>query len=114
MAGAFRAADAIDRALERRKVQRSAFRDYERWVEQAVGTYRAFVKGWYTPEFAEVMMHPTDKFQLRQAVTSLLAGCGVGSFPVTWRIWLFRAVTRLNRHLLLTPRLPGRREATLA
>ena len=114
MAGGFRAAEAVDEALRRGRIRRSAFRGYERWVDRAVGTYRTFVKGWYTPEFAEVMMHPSDRFQLRQAVTSLLAGCGVGSFPVTWRIWLFRAVTHLNRHLLLTPRLPGRREATVA
>jgi flavin-dependent dehydrogenase len=111
MSGAFRAATAIERALDYPFLSRSVLRGYARWVERAVGTYRRFVRGWYTPEFAEVMMHPSDKLQLRQAVTSLLAGHGAEHFGVNWRIAIFRAVTRLNRHMALTPRLPGRREA---
>jgi len=57
------------------------------------------------------MMNPTDRLQLRQAVTSLLAGGAAKSFSVTWRIWLFRAITRMNRDWPLVPRIPGRREA---
>ena len=110
MAGAFRAAADVDRALARNRLERAAFRRYERWVARTVGAYRRFVKGWYLPEFAEVMMHPTDNLGLRQAVTSLLSG-RAGELPVTWRIWVFRGVTRLNRHFALVPRLPGRREA---
>lgn len=113
MAGAFRAAAAVDRALSRNRVRRASFKGYERWVARTVGAYRDFVKGWYTPEFAEVMMQPSDTLQLRQAVTSLLSG-RVNELPVMWRIWLFRAVTRLNRHFALVPRLPGRRERSAA
>jgi flavin-dependent dehydrogenase len=110
MSSAFRAADAVDRALERRRYDRKQFAAYERFVKSAVGTYREFVRGFYTPEFAEVMMYPSDKLQLRQAVTSLLAGHGFDTFPVSWRIWIFRAITRANKRFPLTPRLPGRRE----
>ena len=110
-AGAFRAADAVDRGLSRGEVGRGAFRDYERWESRTVGTYRDFVRGWYTPEFAEVMMHPSDRLELRQAVTSLLAGHGTEQFGVAWRIFVFRAVTRANKRWGLTPRLAGRREA---
>jgi hypothetical protein len=84
---------------------------YERWLRQVVERYRTFVRGFYRPEFVETMMNPTDKLQLRQAVTSLLAGRATGSFAVTWRIWIFQAITRINRDYLLSARLPGRREA---
>jgi len=111
MIGAFRAAQAIDSALGRASFSRREFRGYERWLSRAVGTYRSFVKGFYKPEFVETMMYPSDRLQLRQAVTSLLAGGGVDCFAVTWRIWVFRAITQANKAWALTPRLPGRREA---
>jgi len=47
-------------------------------------------------------------------VTSLLAGHGFDCFAVSWRIAIFRAITRANRHLRLTPRLSDRREAAQA
>ena len=111
MSSAFRAAEAVDRALTRRSYRARDFADYERFVTRAVGSYSEFVKGFYTPEFAEVMMHPSDKLQLRQAVTSLLAGHGFDNFAVSWRIAIFRGITHANRRFNLTPRLPGRREA---
>jgi flavin-dependent dehydrogenase len=112
MIEAFRAADAVDHALSRDRFKRSMFSSYERFAKSAVRAYRDFVKGFYTPEFAEVMMHPSDFLQLRQAVTSLLAGYGVGRREVDWRIRVFRLITKLNRRFPLTPRLPGRREMT--
>jgi flavin-dependent dehydrogenase len=110
MLSAFRAADLLHTAIARDAFERKQFAEYERWLQNIVAKYRSFVRGFYRPEFVEIMMNPSDKFGLRQAVTSLLAG-GADSFAVTWRIWLFRAITRLNRDLMLTPRLPGRREA---
>jgi flavin-dependent dehydrogenase len=111
LSGAFRAADCLESALARDRLGRSSFSRYERWLRRALRTYRDFVKGFYRPEFAEVMMHPSDRLELRQAVTSVLAGYGVGHFAVAWRIAIFRAITRLNRRYRLTPRLAGRRDA---
>lgn len=110
MKAAFRAADTLNRALTRQRFAREDLRGYERWLAHLVRRYRAFVSGFYKPEFVEAMMNPTDRFQLRQAVTSLLAGRATGSFAVTWRIWIFQAITRLNRDWPLVPRLPQRRE----
>lgn len=112
LSGAFRAAIAAERSIARGRFVAGHFRDYERWLRRALRAYRGFVAGFYRPEFAEVMMHPSDRFQLRQAVTSLLGGYGVGHFGVSWRIAVFRAITRLNRRWPLVPRLPGRRDAT--
>lgn len=109
MASAFRAADAVDEALTKQRFDQAVFADYERYVARSVSAYREFVRGFYNPEFAEVMMHPSDKFQLRQAVTSLLAGHGLEKWALSWRIALFRAITLANRRLPLTPRLASRR-----
>ena len=111
MCGAFEAAVHVDRALERKRFAASNFRDYERYVRRIVQRYRGFVKGFYTPEFVEVLMHPSDWLQLRAAITSLLAGHGVDRFEVNWRVLVFRAIARANQRLMLTPRLSGRREA---
>jgi flavin-dependent dehydrogenase len=111
MLGAFRAAETLDRALSRQRYSRREFAGYERWLRHVVERYKGFVSGFYRPEFVEAMMNPTDRLQLRQAVTSLLAGRATGSFAVTWRIWVFQAITRINRTYPLIPRLPGRREA---
>jgi flavin-dependent dehydrogenase len=112
LSGAFRAAAAAERNIAAGTFSARRFRGYERWLKRALRSYRRFVAGFYLPEFAEVMMHPSDRLLLRQAVTSLLGGYGVGHFGVTWRIAIFRTITRLNRRWSLTPRLPGRRDAT--
>jgi len=111
MLSAFRAADTLHRALDKDSITARDLQSYDKWLRRVVDKYRSFVRGFYRPEFVEAMMSPTDRLKLRQAVTSLLAGQATGSFAVTWRIWLFQAITRINRDWPLTPRLPGRREA---
>jgi flavin-dependent dehydrogenase len=111
MIGAFRAADSIQRAFERGRFSAVDFAGYERWVQRGVGTYRKFVRGFYQPEFVELLLQPSDRLGLRGAVTSLLAGHGVDRLDVAWRVALFRALAQLNRFMMLAPRLPGRREA---
>lgn len=113
MMQAFRAAEAMDRALNGTS-PRVAFRPYARFVKASVGTFRAFVRGFYTPELVELLMAPSDSFELRRAVTTLLAGQGIERFPIAWRISIFRAIARANRVLPLAPRLPGIRAPSLA
>ena len=112
MTGAFLAADYIDRALSERRFERARFAAYERRVRELVSLYTDFVKGFYTPEFAELLLHPTDRLKLRAAITSVLAGHGAQSFALGWRVSLFLLLVRLNRRLPLAPRLPGRRESS--
>ncbi len=108
--GGFRAAEAVEQALSTGRFSRRTFRRYERWLEHAVGTYRKFVKGFYTPEFVEILMNPTDIMGMRQAVTSLLAG-EVDRPGMAWRLWVLLALSRANKNWNLTPRFAGRREA---
>jgi flavin-dependent dehydrogenase len=109
MLGAFKAADAVDLALS--NGGSAGFAAYERWVKATVGQYRRFVKGFYTPEFVEVLMHPSDRLELRRAVISLLAGLAPGRLDILWRTLCFQGIARVNRHFKLTPRLDERREA---
>jgi flavin-dependent dehydrogenase len=110
MISAFRAADAVDAALTAQRFSRREFLDYERWVLKQVATYKRFVHGFYTPEFVELLMAPSDFLDLRAAVTSLLAGFGVDKPEVNARVSVFVALAKLNRKLELAPRLAGRRE----
>jgi FADH2-dependent halogenase len=111
MTAAFDAATEIDRALAERRFERSRFVPYERRVRRLVSTYTEFVKGFYTPEFAELLLQPSDAFALRAAVTSLLAGHGKRTFGLSWRVALFYLLVRVNRYVPLVPRLQERRVA---
>ena len=105
MVGAFRAAKAVSAALRRKRFDRSQFAAYERETLKNVATYRRFVKGFYTPEFVDVLMSPSDWLSLRAAITSLLAGFGVDHFEVNWRVLVFRAIARANKKFGLVPRV---------
>jgi len=111
MTAAFDAAECLDRALAERRFERARFIPYERRMRRFVDTYTDFVKGFYTPEFGELILHPSNAFGLRAAVTSLLAGHGKKTLGMRLRVALFHALVRLNRSLPLVPRLPERRAA---
>lgn len=104
---AVRAAQAIDQGLDQGRLSRRGFREYERWLAHTYDVYRRYVEDFYRPEFREVLMHPTDRLQLRQAVTSLLAG-RFDESGVRWRASLVRGIAKANRSVRLTPRLFGR------
>ncbi len=105
LVGAFRAAEVVDAALRADKFERSRFVGYERETQKNVATYRRFVKGFYTPEFVDVLMSPSDWLSLRAAITSLLAGFGVDHFEVNWRVQVFRAIARANKRFGFVPRV---------
>ncbi len=111
MTAAFDAARVIDRALRERRFERARFMPYERRVRRLVSTYTSFVKGFYTPEFAELLLHPSTTFSLRAAITSVLAGHGKKTLGLSLRVALFYLLVWLNRYLPITPRLPDRRAA---
>jgi flavin-dependent dehydrogenase len=105
LTAALRAGDAIDAALREGRFERRRFLDYETSMKRLVDTYSDFVKGFYRPEFGELLLHPSDRFSLRRAVTSLLAGHGAGRFDIAWRVALFHQIARANRSLSVVPRV---------
>jgi flavin-dependent dehydrogenase len=114
MVGAFRAAEAVDAALTAGRFSRREFIAYEGWVKKQVETYKKFVKGFYRPEFVELLMTPSDWLDLRAAITSLLAGFGVDRPEVNARVAVFVGLTKLNKRLSLVPRIAGRRDVAEA
>ncbi len=111
MVGAFRAAEAVDAALNKGRYSRREFVDYEAWVLKQVETYKKFVKGFYKPEFVELLMAPSEFLDLRAAITSLLAGFGVDRPEINARVLVFLGLAKLNKRFTLVPRLNGRRDA---
>ncbi len=95
----------VDAALRAGKFERERFVSNERDTQNNVATYRRLVKGFYTPEFVDVLMSPSDWLSLRAAITSLLAGFGVDRFEVNWRVQVFRAIARANKRFGFVPRV---------
>ncbi len=110
MVGAFRAAEAVDAALTNGRYSRREFVAYEAWVMKQVETYKKFVKGFYKPEFVELLMAPSEFLDLRAAITSLLAGFGVDRPEINARVLVFLGLAKLNKRFTLVPRLRGRRD----
>jgi geranylgeranyl reductase family protein len=109
MVGAFRAAEAVDAALTAGRFSRREFVAYEAWVLKQVDSYKKFVKGFYKPEFVELLMAPSEFLDLRAAITSLLAGFGVDRPEINARVLVFLGLAKLNKRFTLVPRLSGRR-----
>lgn len=109
MVGAFRAAEAVDAALTAQRFSRREFAPYEAWMLRQVDAYRKFVRGFYRPEFVELLMAPSDFLDLRAAITSLLAGFGVDRPEINARVLVFLGLARLNKRFTLAPRIKERR-----
>jgi len=88
----------------------AVFSEYAAWFTQRVRVYGELVRGFYRPEFTDLFMHPSSAMQLRQAVTSALAGFAEDP-EVLRRLKTFLSAARANKDQELSPRLPGRREA---
>lgn len=110
MIGAFKAAEAVDAALSSGRFSRREFVGYEAWVMKQVETYKKFVKGFYRPEFVELLMAPSEFLDLRAAITSLLAGFGVDRPEINARVLVFLGLAKLNKRFTLVPRISGRRK----
>jgi flavin-dependent dehydrogenase len=104
LSAAFDAARCIDGALASRRFGRAEFVGYERRMRRLVATYTDFVKGFYTREFGELLLHPTDKLGLRAAITSLLAGHGNRTLGMSVRVALFHLLARVHRRVPFVPR----------
>lgn len=113
MVGAFRAADAVDAALTVGRYSRREFLTYEAWMKKQVDAYKKFVKGFYKPEFVELLMAPSEFLDLRSAITSLLAGFGVDRPQINARVLVFLGLAKLNKRFTLAPRINGRRDVAL-
>jgi flavin-dependent dehydrogenase len=101
-----KAADMLDRVLQRPERQAVEFKRYERHLGRVMDLYLRLVNSWYTQEFAEVFLNPQEFLQLVPAVNSLLAGSEKPLLQVRWRIWVFNLLVFLQkRFAIIAPRM---------
>ena len=109
MAMGERAAQRIDRALERPGTVRAAdLQPYSREARRLVSRFRRFVYAFYDPVFFEAFCSKEPFDKMRAAVTTILSG-GVERIPLASRIWIelvFLSVgfDRFRRKLGLGPK----------
>jgi flavin-dependent dehydrogenase len=97
--------EAIDRYLtgSSSRWRRNPLRQYERRLRSGQRLYFRFIHGWYSPGFLEVLLSPTRRFQLVEAIVSVLAGSASGSLRVRIRVELFFLIVWLNQRFGLVP-----------
>jgi len=110
MSSAETAADLLHAALGRpgapADLSPRVFRPYRRRVTRSLRRYTGLVERFYRPGFMDVFLNPTERFGLKGAVITLLAGCSHPKLSLRLRLGLFYAVLRAQRHLNLVPPVP--------
>jgi flavin-dependent dehydrogenase len=96
-------AEAKGRALTPREQQ-----SYTRAVKKMTGSFLDMIRMFYDRSAFEVFMAPTPPLDLPRAVGNLVAGNTQLSWNLRWRVWVFYALCRLQRHLPVVPRLSFR------
>jgi flavin-dependent dehydrogenase len=83
-----------------------ARRDYIAFVEGSTGIFFRLIRGYYDHSFRELFLNGTGPLKVHRAVLSILAGQVFPrpAFALRWRLQLFYALQRLNRHVPLVPR----------
>ena len=96
------AAEAMHQSLANPAQARRFFAGYTRLMRYNQRLYRRFIYGWYEPGFMELLLSPSRKFKLLEAVTSVLAGAPK-TWNLTWRLRIFEFLVRLNQRVGLVP-----------
>lgn len=105
MLGGSAAARTVDRCLATPARAPHLLAAYAREVRRAARRYFRFVEYFYTPEFMDVFLQPSDRLALRSAVNSALAGSASTRPGLRLRLALFFLVVRLQRYVRLRPTL---------
>jgi FADH2-dependent halogenase len=106
MSSAELAAGALEEVLSGSTSRRRAFRAYERRVLGRIRTYLTIVEHFYRPGFMDVFLNPTERFGLKAAVTSLLAGAVDPPLSLRLRLRLFYAILAIQRRVPICPIVP--------
>lgn len=69
---------------------------YQRQVKRGLSTFSWFIYRFTSPVMSDLLRNPNDRFQVVQAVTSMLAGDVYKKGPVRRRLWLFKAIYFLS------------------
>jgi FADH2-dependent halogenase len=109
MSSAAAAADRLVAAFESENgasLGPATFRGYERDVQRHFRTYLEFVTHFYEPGFLDLFLRPSERLQMKQAVTTLMAGKADPPLGLRARLGLFYFVLWLQRSFGVFPRVP--------
>jgi flavin-dependent dehydrogenase len=106
MQGGESAARVVGECLDRPADAARLLARHARRLRASNSRFWRFVDYFYRPEFLEIFMRPSDRFDLRAAVASVLAGTPSESLGLRVRLAMFFAVVQMQRWVSLRPPLP--------
>lgn len=112
LASGVEAADAVELGLAAGgaatgRAARRAFAAYDREQRRRYRFFRRFVLAYYTPEFRDILLVPTRKLGLSDALVTALAGNSRPSLATRLRLELLFALVRVQRRFPIVPRRHG-------
>jgi flavin-dependent dehydrogenase len=87
---------AVQTAWKSPRARLSAFRRYQRLVEERLATYLKLSSGWYTQEFIEIFLQPRGRLKLAPAISTVLGGNPARSLGIKVRLQLFYLLVYLQ------------------
>ena len=91
MSSAFYGADAVEICLDRPRASRRALRSHETRMRRALQVFSWFIYRVTTPTMRDLFMNPTNRFRMREALLSVLAGDVFRRTPFGPSLLVFRA-----------------------
>jgi flavin-dependent dehydrogenase len=92
MSGAEQAADLVDLALREPRHEMARLRALEKRQRRGMRRFSFFIHRFNGPAMQWLFRHPSRRLKLEQGITSMLAGDVFDSFPVWWRMQVFRLI----------------------
>ncbi len=99
------AAEAIDRALAAGDVSARAFAAYQRIQRRRFRYFHRFARGFYNPSFRDLLLQPSNRLGLLDAMVVALSGNWRPPLHVRLRIEAFFALTFVQRYFPIAPRI---------
>jgi len=85
-------AEAVDASLRDPTSENRLMRDYERTIRRGLATFSWFIYRFTSPVMHRMFMNPTRKWQLQQAVISVLAGDIFAKTPLRRPLLIFKVI----------------------
>jgi flavin-dependent dehydrogenase len=92
MSGAEQVAELVDRALCEPRREMALLRALEKRQRKGMRRFSFFIYRFNGPAMQWLFRHPSRRLKLEQGITSMLAGDVFDSFPVWWRMQVFRLI----------------------
>jgi FADH2-dependent halogenase len=99
------AARLVDESLTAGHDGSRLMKAYEKEVFRAMHQYWELVENYYTTPFMELLLAPSERWQLFSAVIALLGGELEGGWKLKWRLRLFFLLVKVQKYFPLAPRL---------